>query len=145
MDLISIKFNVESPEVITAVLYDPQRPTDKTSVTRKAGLELVQFAKGLGPCGRWVHKLSAKIDFATVRITQESYSEDMQALHDELENIAALVDIHGSRMSVKGRIRVREIQEEINKSRKVETFVYQLSDVRGRIHAVEWRDGRYWV
>lgn len=142
MDLISIKFNVESPEVITAHLYDPHRPElGRTHVTRKAGLELIQFSKGLGPCGRWVHKLSAEIDFATVRITQESYSEDMQALHDEHEAAFAAALTIG--MSSKATLRVREIREEIKKSRKVETFVYQLGDVRGRIYAVEWRGRKY--
>lgn len=134
MDLISIKFNVESPEVITAVY-------ERTTIKRKGMLELVQFAKGLGPCGRWVHKLSAEIDFATVRITQESYSENMQALHDELAGITATAQT--CIMSVKAQKRVIEIREEINKSRKVETFVYQLGDVRGRIHAVEWRGRQY--
>lgn len=145
MNLISIKFNVESPEVITASLYDPHRPElGRTHVTRKAGLELVQFAKGLGPCGRWVHKLSAEIDFATVRITQESYSEDMQGLLAELQELRG-DSLSSIGKSVKTQVRVMEIMRQVNESRKVETFVYQLGDVRGRIHAVEWRHRRYVV
>lgn len=138
MDLISIKFNVESPEVITAVY-------ERSTIKRKGMLELVQFAKGLGPCGRWVHTLSAEIDFATVRITQESYSEDMSALTEEHTMLQhkILEAAHQGSSGIKFRPRMGEIEKIIQDSRKVETFVYQLGDVRGRIHAVEWRGRQY--
>lgn len=128
MNLHSIKFAVE----VDARLLNP----DHSHAVDIKGHKVLDWGLGKGPCGRWVGKLYAEIDMATVRVTQESYSSDRS---DDI----ALVDSWGGlgHFSPKQRIShmgaMIDIQRQLHEDRKVETFIYKLEDVRGRIKAVQ--------
>lgn len=146
--LINIKFTIENPPHLRHV-------DDNVTVKHKGGLELVEFKTGWGPCGRWVAKIEHKIDTATLRIKQTSFSKDMTdgaARHVELVKSAMKAQATWRSSFKKGNpdeadrllaiakaaqaameAHVAFAKEDI----KVEHFVYQLEDIRGRIKAVE--------
>ena len=139
--LHSIKFNVENPATLRTV-------EGPTKVLHKGGLQLVEFGLGWGPCGRWVGQLEYQIDLATLRIKQTSFSKDVTDFSlDHKELMARLITArHHASLSGRGPHRCAHVKAaekaltdatKLHKEDcKVETFIYQLSDVRGRIHAV---------
>lgn len=122
MNLHSIKFAVE----VDARLLNP----DHSLAANIKGHKVLDWGLGKGPCGRWVAKLSAEIDMATIRVTQESYSRDRSADLDR-------VDIATYSLYRKNLSEIMELQMELRADRKIETFVYKLEDVRGRIKALQ--------
>ena len=126
MNLHSIKFAIE----VDARLIDP----DRGHVAAVTGHKVLDWYTGFGPCGRWVHRLSAEIDMATIRITQESYSRDRSK---DLEKvIISTLSVAPYRTTMAETIKLsHDLQEDC----KIETFIYKLEDVRGRIKAVERR------
>lgn len=125
MNLHSIKFAIE----VDARLLSP----DHSHSVDIKGHKVLDWSTGMGPCGRWVGKLSAEIDMATIRVTQESYTRDRS---EDLEKVRMSSLSVGLPLTVGEIIKLsRELQEDS----KVETFIYKLEDVRGRIKAVERR------
>jgi hypothetical protein len=120
MNLHSIKFAIE----VDARLIDP----DRGHVASVTGHKVLDWHTGWGPCGRWVYKLTAEIDMATVRITQESYSKDRQQ---------DIYQTHSLGMVGHTTASIIKLSNDLRDDRKIETFVYKLEDVRGRIKAVQ--------
>ncbi|UKL14721.1 hypothetical protein [Pseudomonas phage Pf17397_F_PD1] len=126
MNLHSIKFAIE----VDARLIDP----DRGHVASVTGHKVLDWSTGLGPCGRWVHRLNAEIDMATIRITQESYSRDRSK---DLEKV--IISTLAASPYRTTMAEVVRLNRELADDCKVETFIYKLEDVRGRIKAVERR------
>ena len=126
MNLHSIKFAIE----IDARLLSPDH---RHSVDIK-GHKVLDWSTGMGPCGRWVNRLSAEIDMETIRITQESYSRDRSK---DLEKV--MISTLTSSPYRTNVAEVVKLSRELSDDCRVETFIYKLEDVRGRIKAVERR------
>ncbi|QNJ57297.1 hypothetical protein Stalingrad_10 [Pseudomonas phage Stalingrad] len=147
--LIDIKFTVENPPHLRHV-------DQNVAVKHKGGLELIEFKTGWGPCGRWVAKLEHKIDTATLRIKQTSFPVDMtehaaeySRLVKEVMRLDALVRSPSLCKRTADAIRDYRKADDALKAHtaiakdcmKVEHFVYQLEDIRGRIKATEDTSG----
>lgn len=127
-----IKFTVENPPHLRHV-------DQNVTVKHKGGLEMVHFKLGMGPCGRHVTDLETRIDTSTIRIKQASVPPEVAELYDQVEAIRARLhgSIRGGRMYRNATVDLLAVLEKIPKDAvKVETFTYQLEDVRGRIKAV---------
>lgn len=117
-----IKFTVETPAHLRCI----DRETDTVAV-HKGGLELVQFALGKGPCGRWVTSLEHSLDAVSVKVRQVSYSFDASLLLKERRAL------RGASYS-KDISRSIEIGKILWEDCKVEEFIYLIADIRGRVH-----------
>lgn len=132
MELHSIKFAIE----VDARLIDP----DRGHVAAVTGHKVLDWSTGMGPCGRWVGRLQAEIDMATVRVTQTSYSTDRSKELTELLELDRMAT-HGRPSNLGHLYDLYDLSSELSADCKIETFIYKLEDVRGRIKAVE-RQGR---
>ncbi|ADV35665.1 hypothetical protein phiIBB-PF7Ap05 [Pseudomonas phage phiIBB-PF7A] len=131
MNLHSIKFAVE----VEARLLNP----DHSHAADVKGHKVLDWKLGLGPCGRWVDQLTAEIDMATLRIRQTSYSSDptkeLERVQRGLYKDDGALEPFGP--NKRDRMAALEARQRLIKDRKIETFIYKLEDVRGRIKAVE--------
>lgn len=119
------------------------------------------FARGLGPCGRWVVDLQADVSLAALTITQTSYAEDINAklaechsrLHRYIAEEAQAVGSMGyescgwdnlEHMIPSREVWLKHYHDNSAEMRRLDAlrgetkvFVYKLEDIRGRITALQ--------
>lgn len=95
----------------------------------------LEWGLGVGPCGRFVDDLQVSITLTVLRIRQVSLKDDPTVLYDKYLKTLEKFD--------KGKAKAKAVEDArshwaaAKKDRKVESFIYKIEDVLGRIQFTE--------